>query len=298
MRKKTGALIILPLFAAAAIMAQSCSKDEPKNAAQIESAPSVSEGAPSSAAVALLPEEPRAGTMLRAVVTGGASEVRWERNGEPLMAAGETLRTDGFKKGDVIRAVIGLPGAGKSAETVLVNAPPVIRSVRISPRPFHKGDDITAEPLGFDPDGDAVSYRYEWTVNGESVYGADGQSLPSGSFVRGDEVAVRVIARDSESAGEAFKAVAGRAENAPPKFTSKPPADFTGRFVYAPTAADPDGDAIALSIEKGPEGMKLENNAVDWRAAAGQAGTFEVTIAADDGNGGSVLQTFELRIGQ
>lgn len=297
MRKKTGAFIVLPLFAAA-IMAQSCSKNEPEKTALPEQATVVSEAAPGPVAVALLPEEPIAGTLLRAVVTGGAAEVRWERNGEPLMAQGETLPTAGFKKGDVIRAVAGEAGAEKSAEAVLVNAPPVIRSLSISPRPFHKGDALTVEPLGFDPDGDPVRYRYEWTVNNESVYGADENVLSTGSFARGDEVAVRVVARDSEIAGEPFRVVAGRVQNAPPKFTSKPPADFTGRFVYSPTVVDPDGDTITLSLEKGPEGMKLENNSVNWRAGSGQSGVFEVTIAADDGNGGTVLQTFELRMGQ
>jgi len=297
MRKRTGAFIIFPLFAAA-IMAQSCSKSEPEKAATPEAASVVSEAAPSPVSVALLPEEPVAGTLLRAVVTGGAAEVRWERNGEPLMAQGETLPTAGFKKGDVIRAVAGEPGAEKSAEAVLVNAPPVIRSLRISPRPFHKGDALTVEPLGFDPDADAISYRYEWTVNGESVYGAEENVLSSESFARGDEVAVRVVARDSETEGVPFRVVAGRVENAPPKFTSAPPADFTGRFVYSPAVVDPDGDTITLSLEKGPEGMKVEKDSVDWRAGADLSGVFEVTISASDGNGGTVLQTFELRVGQ
>lgn len=297
MRKKTGTLIILPLIAAAALAAQSCSKDEPEKASGKASGPEAGEQARSYGGVTLMPEEPRAGAMLRALVTGDG-ELRWERNGEPLMASGETLPTAGFKKGDVIRVIVGPPGAEKTAEAVLVNAPPVIRSVRLSPRPFHKGEDITAEAQGFDPDGDAVSYKYEWSVNGESVYGAEEQMLPSGSFARGDEVAVSVTARDSESAGEVFKASFGRASNAPPKFTSSPPVDFTGRFIYKPVVADLDGDTITLSLEKGPEGMKIENGAVDWRAGGEQKGAFEVTIAADDGNGGAVLQTFELRVGQ
>lgn len=298
MRKKTGVYMILPLVAAAALAAQSCSKSEPEKPAQPEAASTVSEAAPSSVAVALLPEKPMAGVLLRAVITGGAAEVRWERNGEPLMAQGETLPTAGFKKGDVIRVVAGEPGAERSAEAVLVNAPPVIRSLSVSPRPFYKNDAMTVEPQSFDPDGDTVSYRYEWTVNGESVYGVEENVLSPGSFARGDEVAVRVVARDGEAAGEPFRASFGRVQNAPPKFTSKPPADFTGRFVYSPTAVDPDGDTITLSLEKGPEGMKIENNVINWRAAADQSGTFEVTVSADDGNGGTVLQTFELRMGQ
>lgn len=294
MRKKTGSFIVIPFIAAAAFSAQSCTKDGAEKAGQ--ELKTGSPGAP--AEVALLPEAPKAGTMLRAVVSGDAVEVRWLRNGQPLATEGDTLLTTGFRKGDVIRVVAGPAGSERAAEAVLLNAPPVIRSVTILPRPFYKGQDIVAEVQGWDPDGDSISYKYEWTVNGERVYETDGHVLSGGSYGRGDAIAVKVVPFDGESEGESFKAEAGQAGNSPPRFTSTPPADFSGRFLYSPVVSDPDGDSVALSLERSPEGMAIGNGVIEWRAKDDQNGSFEVTIAAEDGSGGKALQTFELKVGQ
>jgi hypothetical protein len=294
MRKKTGSVIIIPLVAAAALLAQSCSKDEHGKAVQDQAPVS----AVATAEVTLVPEAPKAGTMLRALVSGEGVQVRWLRNGQPLANEGDTLSTTGFRKGDVIRAVAGPEGSQSAAEAVLVNAPPVIRSVTILPRPFYKGQDISAETAGWDPDGDNISYRYEWTVNGERVYEADGQALPGGSYSRGDLVAVRIVPYDGENEGESFNVEAGRAGNLPPRFTSSPPADFSGRFLYTPAVSDPDGDSVTLLLERSPEGMAIANGTIEWRAKEEQKGSFEVTVAAEDGFGGKALQTFELKVGQ
>lgn len=65
--------------------------------------------------------------------------------------------------------------------------------------------------------------------------------------------------------------------------------------MYQPRAADQDGDAVSISLVKGPEGMTAEKGSIEWNAK-GHKGSFEVTVAADDGNGGQSLQTFELKV--
>lgn len=294
MRKITPKIAV-PLIAAAALALQSCSKDE----AQKISSGSQGPGAGSAkVSVTLLPESPKAGSILRAVVSGEDALVRWQRNGEPLEAEGDMLATSGFRKGDVITALAGPDGAQGSAEAVLQNAPPSIRSVTVSPRPFYKGQDLNAMAEAWDADGDNVSFSYEWSVNGERVYEAEGAVLPAARYDRGDEIAVTVSPSDGEGEGEPFRAVAGKAENSPPKFTSAPPADFSGRFIYAPAVSDADGDSVALSLVRSPEGMTISGGTVEWRARDEQKGSFEVTIAAEDGFGGRTLQTFELKVGQ
>lgn len=295
MRKITGKSIAIPLMAAL-LAAQSCSKDSPreeKAGAQVSR-----EAGAGNALVTLLPEDPKAGGVLRAVVSGQDGPLRWFRNGEALEAEGDTLPTSGFRKGDVIKVVAGEGAALESAETVLLNTAPSVRSVNISPRPFYRGQDIRAGAEAWDADGDGVSFRYEWHVNGERVFDADGDVLGAGSFSRGDEVAVTVVPSDGESEGEAFTAQAGKAANSAPGFSSSPPADFSGVFIYKPVLSDPDGDAVSVSIERGPEGMTAADGKVEWRPRDEQKGSFEVTIAADDGFGGRALQTFELKVGQ
>ena len=61
---------------------------------------------------------------------------------------------------------------------------------------------MTADPTGFaDPDGDALSYQYQWKVNGVAVAGAAGRTFdlsPAGHGDAGDRIAVDVSARDPQ----------------------------------------------------------------------------------------------------
>ena len=72
--------------------------------------------------------------------------------------------------------------------------------MKITPTDPDTNDTVTADPSGFsDPDGDALTYRYQWKVNGEPIAGANAKSLDlsvAGHGDAGDVVAVDVSARD------------------------------------------------------------------------------------------------------
>ena len=55
---------------------------------------------------------------------------------------------------------------------------------------------MTATPSGFsDPDGDALTYQYQWKVNGKAVAGATGKTFdlaPAGHGDAGDVISVDV----------------------------------------------------------------------------------------------------------
>lgn len=275
------------ILAGALLSAQSCRKaDTETKAADIK---------PGEASVTILPEKPKAGSLLRAVATGAEGlAFKWERGGETLPGGAETLATTGFKKGDTIRVSLG---QGVHAETVLLNSAPVVKAVTLSPSVFSSGTDIKADIEGWDHDADNLDFDYQWAVNGETLYSETGPVLPGNSFRRGDVVTVRVSAYDGEEKSEPFEAKAGEAENSPPRFTSVPPVEFSGTFLYKPSVTDKDADPISISIAKGPDGMKVESGSIEWNAK-GQKGTFEVTVLADDGNGGQALQSFELQVEQ
>lgn len=280
-------LFAATILAGAFLSAQSCRKaDTDTKEADIT---------PGEVSVSIVPEKPKAGALLRAIATGADGlALKWERNGMALTGSAETLATSDFKKGDTIRVSLG---QGAHAETVLLNSPPVIKAVTLSPSMFSRGVDIKAEVEGWDPDEDRLDYEYQWAVNGETIYSETGPVLPGNSYARGDAVTVRVAAYDGEEKSVPFEAKAGTAENSPPRFTSVPPVEFSGTFLYKPSIADKDADPVSISIAKGPQGMKVEGGAIEWNAK-GQKGSFEVTVSADDGNGGQALQSFELKVGQ
>lgn len=294
---KKDAMKRLAFTLAAAVLAagsQSCERKSPGHGAP-DAAQGQGAGGP--VLVRIVPERAPVGAVLRAIVQGPGDglSLSWEKGGEALGASSDTIDTAGFRKGDTVKVVATLSGVQTSAEAVIVNSPPAVRSVAFGPGPLTGGRDVKAAVEGSDRDNDAVRYEYLWSVNGQAVYSETGPVLGGDRFVRGDVVSVMVTPFDGEAQGEPFEASAGAVENSAPRFTSAPPVEFSGSFVYRPEALDADGDAVAFAVVKGPEGMKAEGGVLEWDAR-GQKGAFEVTLSADDGSGGRALQTFELKV--
>jgi peptidoglycan/xylan/chitin deacetylase (PgdA/CDA1 family) len=77
---------------------------------------------------------------------------------------------------------------------------PVAGTVKVTPASPTTSDTLTAAPSGFsDPDGDPLTYKYQWKVNGKAVAGATAQTFdlaPAGHGDAGDVISVDVSARD------------------------------------------------------------------------------------------------------
>ena len=73
-------------------------------------------------------------------------------------------------------------------------------AVEVAPTSPTTNGTVTAAPSGFsDPDGDALTYEYQWNVDGTAISGATGESFDlsaAGHGDRGDVVSVDVAARD------------------------------------------------------------------------------------------------------
>jgi hypothetical protein len=77
---------------------------------------------------------------------------------------------------------------------------------------------LTARAIGYDPDGEAVSYAYQWYRNGVAVSGATAATLDlarPGFGDCGDTITVRIIPSDA-SAGGAAAFASVRVVNSPP----------------------------------------------------------------------------------
>jgi hypothetical protein len=86
---------------------------------------------------------------------------------------------------------------------------------------------------------------------------------------------------------------ASRAANHPPRFLSTAPrtAREGSSYVYDPAVVDPDGDQVAFSLLRAPDGAVLEGEVLKWTPTHAQAGHRQrFTLRAVDEHGAARVQ--------
>ncbi|MGQ0800578.1 MAG: Ig-like domain-containing protein, partial [Pseudomarimonas sp.] len=90
--------------------------------------------------------------------------------------------------------------------------------------------------------------------------------------------------------------------NPPPTITSTPElfATIGRQYRYNVTAVDAEAEIIRYGLVSGPTGAAIDavSGLLTWTAVAANLGTHAVTVSATDSAGGSVQQTFTLRVVQ
>jgi len=251
--------------------------------------------------VKIIPDMPTVKQDIEAVLTGdGDVSYRWEKNGEVITGENsQRVLKERFKKGDVISVTVTSDGNTANASAVIQNSLPEVKSVPFNPQRGHRGIDISVAPVGFDADGDAIDYHYQWVINGEELVGENRQVLKGDRFKRGDAMSVKVTPFDEEGEGEVYKTRAIIIPDAPPKFTSAPLQGFKGNtYKYNVTAEDPDGDAITYSLASAPKGMTIDSSTgvIEWQIAPESAGAHKIEVAAQDEEGLRAFQRYTLTI--
>jgi hypothetical protein len=144
----------------------------------------------------------------------------WFVDGEAA-GEGDTFDGAGIVRGESIYVVATpsdgiLEGEPVASETLVVgNAGPVAGAVTLSPSDPYTDDTLVATVVGAsDPDGDALTYAYAWTVDGVAVSGT-AASLAGTAFSRDEVVAVSVVATDGARASAAFTASVTVVDSAP-----------------------------------------------------------------------------------
>jgi hypothetical protein len=136
------------------------------------------------------------------------------------------------------------------ASTNVVNAPPVIDAVTLTPAAPYPNQPVTAQVVAHDPDGHPLTLSYTWTVDGVLVPGATGATLPHSHYDSDDVIVVTVVANDGHdnSAPASDDATVG---NHPPVVDSVlltpdgplPTDDVTANV----SVSDLDGDTVTLT---------------------------------------------------
>lgn len=248
----------------------------------------------------LVPTRPTVLEDLEALVSHvtGKVEFRWEKNGVVLPGQTGSRLPAGLAARDDRVAVVAIAAEGEArAEVTIVNSPPRIEQVRLKELRIFRGADLAVEAKGVDLDGDPLSYRYHWSVNGEDLHWEQGPVLPGDKFRRGDKVLLRVTPNDGKENGQVFQGVEMVIPNGPPKFVSEPPKQFQGQsYQYQVRVDDPDGDPITYSLEAAPKGMEIDpkSGLLSWTFAKSDSGEHRIRIVAKDLEGLGAYQEYSL----
>jgi hypothetical protein len=174
--------------------------------------------------------------------------------------SGVTPTLDGasFSKGQSVACSV-TPNDGEAdgspvttSLATVVNTPPVIAGVTLSPIGPKEGDTVTASvATTTDDDGDAITLSYEWTVNGVTVLsGPDFNALSDAYFAKGDLIATTVTPSDGADAGLPATSPSVTVLNSLPVVDSvllSPSEVYTDTTISAvATATDADGDGVTL----------------------------------------------------
>jgi hypothetical protein len=171
------------------------------------------------------------------------------------------------------------------------NDPPVVSSVTISPAEPVTDDLLTATVTASDPDGDPITYAYEWARNGSSIAGATSSTLDlarAGHGDKGDRISVRVTASDGRASSTPYTSGEVTVVNSPPRF----PASLPDRSNHAGTvvsvevpATDADGDPLTFSATGLPPALTIDPSSglISGTIEATTAGTFAVQVRVTDG---------------
>jgi hypothetical protein len=169
-----------------------------------------------------------------------------------------------------------------------INSPPVITSVSILPEKPNRESELSVIIQGSDPDGDPVTYRYQWIKNDEDVVGEDKNTLKPKNLRKGDIIQVRIIPSDGKEEGKPFLSALVRILNAPPVIEEvwiepkMPTAKENLRALEK--SADADGDSIYFIYQWEKNGVVL----LDERKETLEQGRFKkgdtitVTMVPDD----------------
>lgn len=273
-------------------------------------APTPASTAPSSwarkIALGLTPVNPDAQSRIRAglIVASGTpaivERVRWIVNGEPLESEGMRLAGRPLRRGDVVSAKAEVRvGAERfvvsSSDVTIGNSLPEATSAELVPATPKAGDSLRAVARGRDADGDPVSFRYRWFVNGKESPGDNTSLFTVRKGSRDAWIHAEVEAHDGIAEGSRLFTPKAQVLNAPPAVEKVDMGRDGNRFTATVRVSDPDGDPVALQAKSLPHGVSLSGNVLSWEVSAIPPGTdAPVVLVLSDGYGGDVEYSFRL----
>lgn len=215
-------------------------------------------GPPSAPGVEIAPALPLPGDALLAQITVPSTDLEgdavsytylWLRDGVAV-GTSSTIGAGVVRRGELwtLRVVASdgrLEAPVVELSATIGNRPPVAGSVQLSPVSPVTGVSQFAVPVGSDPDGDPITWRYTWSVDGAVVQASASAELAPRT--RGERVEVTAVASDGVDESNAVSFGPVTIGNAPPSLASvaispQAPA-ITDTLSCVPSGwSDPEGD--------------------------------------------------------
>lgn len=184
--------------------------------------------------------------------------------------------------------------AGSSVPTAMD-----IKSLSFSAERPVAGEPIELKVAFSSAEGVEVPLRYRWKVNSETIQESESNRLTH-KTKRGDQIEVAVFVGTAQEETRARRANVV-VDNSPPSI-KKVAENLSpnGQYVARLEVTDPDGEAAAVKLQRGPTGMTLDtaSNELRWTVPQGATGGFPVEIVASDPAGASVVFSYEITIRQ
>ena len=216
--------------------------------------------APPSAVVAVSgahAEQPLSATVERSDPDGDEVQIRWAwtRNGEATELAGPEVLSTYTADGEVWEVTATpwdgwVEGPPASASVTIGNAPPVVRSVKLLPKPPTSEDVLYAEVEVEDVDGDTVDLLWSWWVDDEPV--SEASTLDP--VPRGHRVKVEVTPYDGQQLGEPVWSDEVAVQNGAPSepvvaiVSESTHAGWDAECVSVEPLSDPDDDPLTEEV--------------------------------------------------
>ena len=168
------------------------------------------------------------------------------------------------------------------------HSPPVITSVNTLPDKPNKESELNLVIRSQDPDGNPVTYRYQWIRNDEEIVGENKSTLKSGNFRKGDLIRVRVTPSNGKVDGKPFLSDPLKILNSPPKIEEvwiEPKMAFSRDNLKAYVKSfDADGDFVYYTYQWEKNGVVLneERKEILERTRFKKGDSIRVTVTPDD----------------
>jgi len=242
------------------------------------------------------PSSPKSNTkLLLHYVSPPGTKILWFVNNILVLEGSDTLSPSNFNSGDTVKVVLEASTGKRTTlgSVVILNTIPVIKSGRVLPENPVNGQELYVEAQPYDEDGDEVSLKVKWYINGKFVF--EGDTLPGDKIKAGDLVTCEVIPYDGVSYGRPLKLnVPKIVQNTPPRIIAGKGYFVDKTFIMPIHVEDPDGDKFNVTIEKGPEGIEIKSDTLFWECSLDSSATLPVEVKAEDDKHGVTTLKFNI----